>query len=122
MWYNQTEVATKTELENVKGMIDVGARLVGVYGLDNVSSYPIPGDFDYIRIIFVYGNGNDYAGECVRFLTRNSSCTVYTGYELYTGDLRSTYLTATLSSTGTLAFENTSLSARGVTIECYKYQ
>ena len=122
MWYNQTEVATKTELENVKGMIDVSARLVGVYGVDNTSSYTIPCDFDYIRVIFMYGDGNLYAGECIRFLTRNSSCTIYAGYDLYTSDLRSTYITATLSSVGVLAYENTSSKIRLITIECYKYQ
>ena len=122
MWYNRTEVATKEELENVKGLIDVSARLVGVYELDNASSYPIPGDFDYIRVIFCYGNNNDYGGECVRFLTHNSSCTVYAGYDLYTNELRSNYFTVTLSPDGVLAYENTSSVMRLITIECYKYQ
>ena len=54
MWYNQTEVATKEELENVKGLIDVSAKIVYSTNIKHrVDSVDIPVDYDYVIITVV---------------------------------------------------------------------
>ena len=83
MWYNQTEVATKTELEKVKGMIDVSARLVySVAVPDGVDAVSIPVDYDYVIITTTFYNinySNDTTvGSCYQYnVTVNKGGTAY---------------------------------------------
>lgn len=55
MWYNKTEVATKEELENVKGMIEVSAKIVYSTEVpDKASAVSIPVEYNYVGITSVW--------------------------------------------------------------------
>ena len=127
MWYNQTEVATKTELEKVKGMIDVSARLVGTYLVNNTSSYTIPVDFDYctIRSIYFddiyYGNNTSrpYCRDNVN-IVRNGQVYIITTIEHKGSGYTYTSDSVVASSSGNVINFNKVIFYG--TIEAYKYQ
>ena len=135
MWYNRTEVATKEELENVKGMIDVSARLVGVYGYaSSETSVSISYNFDYIKIICQFDSdvadkGQMYQ-ESIRYLTSGSECIIYGICGVDTSGYKLSRIRAALNG-HTLQFYSSpqyssnltaEASVNNITIEAYKYQ
>ena len=134
MWYNQTEVATKTELENVKGMIDVSARLVGTYSVNEASSYTIPISFDYliVRTSYYEHSRGVYAmgGSQMVYITTDGSASAYgeayssytSGNTTYSGYMINLLHFIVKNRTISFTYYDGTAKVRGVTIEAYKYQ
>lgn len=124
MWYNQTEVATKTELENVKGMIDVSARLVGTtiaWGKKETISISEP--FDYCKIISIPDNDL----ESLRIV---ATCKLSKGYNCIIPVMSSSgserqvkHTIFSMDASGVIRHNlNSNADFTGVTFEFYKYQ
>ena len=122
MWYNQTEVATKTELEKVKGMIDVSARLVKTIQLDGSATQLV--ECDYAIICHSYGvqNSNNEVNAIHTervYITPGGSATMMSnnGKTLL-------YVVLTLSTSYRLSADTsiTRYPLTNTTALCYKYQ
>lgn len=133
MWYNKTEVATKEELETVKGMIEVSARLIAVYGYDqSENTVDISCDFDYIKIICTYYRNISDTGrinqESIRYLIPGGICIIpgssNTGEGFGFAYNKITLIGHTLSfysSTRNNLNLTTEARMNNITIEVYKY-
>lgn len=124
MWYNQTEVATKAELENVKGMIEVSARLVRTkiaWGATDTISISEP--FDYCKIISIPGidlESLSIVATCK--LAKGSQCILPVVTTHRDGvNLKQTIFT--MDTSGVIRHNQVSgADFTGVTFEFYKYQ
>lgn len=134
MWYNQTEVATKEELENVKEMIEVSARLVGTYSANEVTSYTIPVSFDYLIVRTLYSESSKsywtVGAEMAHIVPGGSAIlhgNVYSSWKEdgveYTGYLlRMINFTVNNKTVSFASWGGGAQKVLGVTIEAYKYQ
>lgn len=122
MWYNTTEVATKEELENVKGMIEVSARLIKTISGENTSSMQVP-SCDYIIVRYSeYLNIDSGPADIItsdRYITPGGDADLV----VIGSNRRLTHAVFSFSSAYVLT---TSISnptpLYSSTIECYKYQ
>lgn len=130
MWYNQTEVATKEELENVKGMIDVSARLVYSAKVDVSDAIPIPVEYDYAIItttLSVPGSGDQLSTEPVLFQSNITICKGGTArvpaYAAINSDHNAYMGVEVTAYASSLSFTHTiiPISEFSLTVSVYKY-
>lgn len=121
MWYNQTEVATKEELENVKGMIDVSARLVKTITLHDAETQLVECDYAIISSIeYVLSEGIVVTVYSERiYITPGGSA-----YKHYTKNNDSSSIRLVLNTNYSLTADSTNVAypLSGCMAECYKYQ
>lgn len=122
MWYNKTEVATKTELENVKGMIEVSARLIKTILGQNTSSMQVP-SCDYIIVRYSeYLNNDSGPADIItsdRYITPGGDADLV----IIGSDRKLTHSVISLSSAYVLTSDiSNPAPLYSSTIECYKYQ
>ena len=124
MWYNQTEVATKMELEKVKGLIDVSARLIKTkiaWGKTDTISISEP--FDYCKVISIPGidlESLSIVATCK--LTKDCQCVIPVMVGNRDG-VRVERTIFTMDVSGVIRHNLISgTDFKGVTFEFYKYQ
>ena len=131
MWYNQTEVATKEELENVKGMIDVSAKLVYSTAVNLAKELFLHTEYDYAIVttsIYTMITGSDYTvspGKFYQFNTivnKGGSANVPVMYAKTDGGVYYGNIMITASESK-VEFEETVQSSQiiGTTLAAYKY-
>lgn len=130
MWYNKTEIATKADLDKVKGMIDVSARLVHTVTVNGIRSLPITISYDYcvIKSIFYNTMGTNSNSSTDSRIFTSELTTINLGGSAYLNALiensSSGYsqihnIVQVSASASTITFSSNVYS---VTVEYYKYQ